>query len=452
MFFWVRLSFVSLMFLVVCSACLTSSHETVRMHKVRVTTDPPGALVWQVDDRGRQKLGTAPIEIERSYVDRYERDWLWPFILTLDGLIIGGVGFAILENSSYSFSGTDDPLTVPGYTTLALSGVSLLAGLIWSIAVAVDPTDVADGPEPYTLQASMAGFEDTSDSFSLGFAASTPNPPPLEFHINLLEKWWERYGIKSPSEKLSAAAVPPLRRALSDEKAIVREEAAQALAEIGPAAKDAIAELIVLMGDGDAEIRRAAILALEAIRLPEARVIESLKRTFEYDASDSVREVARHALQKLSLLRISVAEPEAKVPVKEIPVAVEIVAVTDVFDASGKFKEDTLVQLTIYLGTALTRTGKYQLIPRDQLRASLAEQKKESYRECMDESCQIQLGRSVSASKLLSTQLLQVGNKCAATANLYDLKTETTQKGAMVQTGCSPDELLDAMQKIADQL
>ncbi|MBW2704057.1 MAG: hypothetical protein JRF33_24825 [Deltaproteobacteria bacterium] len=417
-----------------------------------MTTDPPGALVWQVDDRGRQKLGTAPIEIERSYVDRYERDWLWPFILTLDGLIIGGVGFAILENSSYSYSGPDDAETIPGYTTLALGGVSLLIGLIWSIAVAVDPTDVADGPEPYTLQASMAGFEDTSDSFSLGFAASTPNPPPLDFHINLLEKWRERYGIKPPSEKLSAAAVPPLRRALSDEKAIVREEAAQALAEIGPAAKVAIAELIVLMGDGDAEIRRAAILALEAIRLPEARVIESLKRTFEYDASDSVREVARHALQKLSLLRISVAEPEAKVPVKEIPVAVEIVAVTDVFDASGKFKEDTLVQLTTYLGTALTRTGKYQLIPRDQLRASLAEQKKESYRECMDQSCQIQLGRSVSASKLLSTQLLQVGNKCAATANLYDLKTETTQKGAMVQTGCSPDELLDAMQKIADQL
>ena len=157
-------------------------------------------------------------------------------------------------------------------------------------------------------------------------------------------------------------------------------------------------------------------------------------------------------LQKLSLLRISSAQPEAKPPVQQIPAATEIVAVTDVNDASGKFQADTLVQLTTYLGTALTRSGKYQVVPRDRLRAGLAEQKKESYRECMDESCQIELGRAVSASKLLSTQLLQVGSKCAVTANLYDLKTETTQKGAMVQTGCSPDELLDAMQQIADQL
>ena len=456
MFFWIRLSFVSLMLTVLCSACLTSTHHVERMHKVRVTTDPPGALVWQVNDSGRQKLGTAPIEIERSYVDRYERDWLWPFILTLDGLIIGAVGFASLAKPTSPYDGPDDAGAIPGYTSLAVGGVSLLAGLIWTIAEAASPTDVADRPQPYVLEASMAGYEETPATFSLGFKATRPNPPPLDVNIALIEKWWERYGIKNPSEKLSAAAVPQLRKALADEKAVVREEAALALAEIGPGAIDDIAELIVLMGDGDPGIRRAAILALEAIRLPDARVIESLKQAFEYDTSDSVREEARNALQKLSLLRISVAKPEAKAPAKEIPVAaaaaVEIVAVTDVFDASGKFKEDTLIQLTTYLGTALTRTGKYRLIPRDQLRASLAEQKKESYRECRDESCQIELGRSVSATKLLSTQLLQVGSKCAVTANLYDLKTETTQKGAMVQTGCSPDELLDAMQKIADQL
>jgi hypothetical protein len=129
-----------------------------------------------------------------------------------------------------------------------------------------------------------------------------------------------------------------------------------------------------------------------------------------------------------------------------------IVAVFNVYDASGRFEKDILDQLTNYLGTALTTSGKFRIIPHDQLRARIAEEKKESYKECVEESCQIELGKVLAAQKSLATQLLKVGNKCALTANLFDLKTETTEKGAMVNTGCSPDELLGAMQQIAEQL
>ena len=102
-------------------------------------------------------------------------------------------------------------------------------------------------------------------------------------------------------------------------------------------------------------------------------------------------------------------------------------------DASCKFEQEALVQLTLFLCTALTKTGKYQVVPWERLRESLVEKKKESYRQCMDASCQIELGKAV-------------------TANLYDLKAETMQKGAMVQTGCSPDELLDALGQLVEQL
>jgi hypothetical protein len=129
-----------------------------------------------------------------------------------------------------------------------------------------------------------------------------------------------------------------------------------------------------------------------------------------------------------------------------------IIAVFDVFDASGKFEKNILIQLTTYLGTALTTFGKFKVVPRDQLRSRLLDEKKGSYRKCMDESCQIELGKVVAAQKSLATQLLNVGGKCAVTANLFDLKTETTEKGAMVNTGCSPDELLDAIKQIAEQL
>jgi len=129
-----------------------------------------------------------------------------------------------------------------------------------------------------------------------------------------------------------------------------------------------------------------------------------------------------------------------------------IVAVFDIHDASKKLEKDALVQLTNYLGTLLTQSGIYKVIPQDQLRQNLLDEKKGSFKECFDERCQIELGKALSAEKTLATTLIQVGNKCAVTANLFDLKTETTEKGASVETGCSPDDLLSAMKSIAGQL
>jgi len=143
--------------------------------------------------------------------------------------------------------------------------------------------------------------------------------------------------------------------------------------------------------------------------------------------------------------------PAVAAPVRTNP-AREIVAVFDIQDSTGKLDKQTLVQLTTYLLTRMTQTGIYKTIPRDQLRARLLEQKTGSYQQCFDESCQIQLGKALAAQKSLATSLIQVGDRCAATANLYDLKTETVEKGASVKTGCTTNELLEAMEKIATQL
>ncbi len=130
----------------------------------------------------------------------------------------------------------------------------------------------------------------------------------------------------------------------------------------------------------------------------------------------------------------------------------QIVAVFDVHDATKRFEKDVLVQLTNYLGTVLTSTGKYKTIPREQLRARILEQKTGSYKACVDESCQIALGKVVAAEKSLATQLLRVGSKCAVIANMFDLKTETAEKAARAKTDCSVDALMEAMDQIADQL
>ena len=129
-----------------------------------------------------------------------------------------------------------------------------------------------------------------------------------------------------------------------------------------------------------------------------------------------------------------------------------IVAVFSVHDSAGLLKKNEIAQLTTYLGTALTTTGLFKIIPQDQIKARLLDGKLGSYKDCVDETCQIELGKTLSAQKSLATQLIKVGKKCAVTASLYDLRTETAEKGAMVNTGCSSDELLEAMQQVAKQL
>lgn len=91
-------------------------------------------------------------------------------------------------------------------------------------------------------------------------------------------------------------------------------------------------------------------------------------------------------------------------------------------------------------------------MPREQLRQRLQQEKAGAYKACFEESCQIELGRAVAAEKSLSTTLLRVGKKCAVTINLYDLKSETAERGATEEGGCGLDELMVAIKGVAAKL
>lgn len=129
-----------------------------------------------------------------------------------------------------------------------------------------------------------------------------------------------------------------------------------------------------------------------------------------------------------------------------------IVAVFDLEDESGQIKRNTLNQLTSYLVSKLTQVAGYRVVPRDQLRLRLVQEQNNSYKECYDQSCQIELGKAMAAEKSLATQIIRIGNKCAVTSSLFDLRTETTEQAASADTGCSDEDLMEAMKQIADQL
>jgi hypothetical protein len=88
-------------------------------------------------------------------------------------------------------------------------------------------------------------------------------------------------------------------------------------------------------------------------------------------------------------------------------------------------------------------------VPREAIRRRLEQSKEKSYRACVDESCQIEIGKAVAAEKVISTKIIRQEASCVATATLYDLRTEATERAAVVQSSCAVSDLTRAMNELA---
>lgn len=129
----------------------------------------------------------------------------------------------------------------------------------------------------------------------------------------------------------------------------------------------------------------------------------------------------------------------------------EVIAVFDLEDVGGGLRRGYADQLTEYFAVQLSSLG-YKVVPRSQLRERISSEKQESYKTCYDESCQIDLGKAVAAQKSVATKLLKIESTCAITATVYDLRSETTETAASVETRCGQDELLSGLRELAKKL
>jgi len=122
-----------------------------------------------------------------------------------------------------------------------------------------------------------------------------------------------------------------------------------------------------------------------------------------------------------------------------------IVAVFDVDGIRAKLSKAFLGDLADYLSTKLTESGRYTVIPRDQLRLRLTAEKSKTYQECFDQSCQIELGKDLAAEKTLSTKVMKMGRRCTVTLTLYDLKRSTTEVAASKHGPCGENGVLETV-------
>jgi hypothetical protein len=129
-----------------------------------------------------------------------------------------------------------------------------------------------------------------------------------------------------------------------------------------------------------------------------------------------------------------------------------VTAVFRIENRGSDLKDEEVEALTDFLSTKLGEQGRFQIIPRDEIRRRLVKQKKESYKSCYDKQCQVEVGRELAAQFSVSAGISKVGTRCLITAALYDLKKAATWRTATAKAACDADALLVAVEEIAAKL
>jgi len=219
--------------------------------------------------------------------------------------------------------------------------------------------------------------------------------------------------------------------------------------------REALPALIEALKDPEPEVRLSVVAALETIAAYDhPPAILALKQTSNTDRDRRVKKASKETLRRLELLAFSEGNPINKtVPVPaRVPVPETTGPVVAVFVTQETLRHMKPGQLSDYLAVRLTSQCGFRVVPQDQIKKQLFKEKKKTYRHCYDQRCRIELGKAVAAEKILAVRIFKTGTQCVVTANLYDLRTETTERAATTRVECTGASLMIALDTIAHQL
>lgn len=130
------------------------------------------------------------------------------------------------------------------------------------------------------------------------------------------------------------------------------------------------------------------------------------------------------------------------------------VAIMPTQDDTGEFDRETLEAATGYLRTKFAESGDYLVIDKsrqaEKRREVVKNLKRESYKECYDESCQIEVGKALMADRALSATIGKLGDVCLLRAEMIDLAKEASIDGASAEFDCTSSGLREAVSTIAE--
>lgn len=126
-----------------------------------------------------------------------------------------------------------------------------------------------------------------------------------------------------------------------------------------------------------------------------------------------------------------------------------VVAVFTIENQGAPLAAAEIDSLTEFLAAKLGEGGRFQIVPRDQIRERLRDQQKDSFKVCYDQGCQIEVGRELAAEKVVSSSVRKVGSQCLVTAAIYDLRRAASERTASLRRACNTDDLIGAVEEIA---
>ena len=147
----------------------------------------------------------------------------------------------------------------------------------------------------------------------------------------------------------------------------------------------------------------------------------------------------------------------AAVPVLMLARAAEarqpIVAVFNVEVKGVKSVDDGAAdRFADFVTARLASSGQFQVVPRSQVKARLFQDKSESYKECFEQSCQVELGRELAAEKTVSIQVLGMADTCTVNLVLYDLDRSTTEAASSDDGTCTERGVVDTLKSAVARL
>lgn len=194
----------------------------------------------------------------------------------------------------------------------------------------------------------------------------------------------------------------------------------------------------------------------EYLRSPLPQGDEAPKRRRPAFAA-TVRDLASGEEREADFREIRIFLEALRRPSKAVTLAANpdtIVAVMPTL-ASGTFSPELFDAIADQLRVGLG-ARRVPVIDRGRLAAKLQqtirEQKAGSYRACVDEACQIPLGKALAATHLLRSTLARVGERCSLALELIELSSELTIDASAAATGCEGTAPLDTAELLTEQM
>lgn len=132
-----------------------------------------------------------------------------------------------------------------------------------------------------------------------------------------------------------------------------------------------------------------------------------------------------------------------------------VIAVFEIEDATKRPKK-LPAALTDYFRVKLAETRVVKVVDKgdqeQQLKKLIKAERKSSYKTCVDESCQIPLGKELAADKILRAKITRFGRSFVLAAELIDLASGASAGAASDKNDGTEEGLMASVENIAKQL